>query len=74
MKRGKQFQIQSKGRTLEIAGGLDVTVEIDQDKINPGFQFKVAAKEDPELTFSHRHTQSAATYGTGSSERKPKIC
>lgn len=32
MKRGKQFQIQSKGRTLEIAGGLDVTVEIDQDK------------------------------------------
>ena len=28
------------------------------------FQFKKGAQEDPELTSSHRHTDSIVTYGT----------
>ena len=35
---------------------------LDQD-------FKMAAKEDPELTSSHRHTKSTATYRTVPSEK-----
>ena len=32
-------------------------------------QFKMAAGEDPELTFSHRHNKSTATHGVISAEK-----
>lgn len=36
------------------------------------FQIKMATEEDPELTSSHGHTKSIATYGTVSSEKNFK--
>ena len=36
------------------------------------FQFKMTMEEDPELTPSHRHTESIAVTGTISSENKNK--
>lgn len=36
------------------------------------FQFKMVTEEDPEHTSSHGHTESVATCGTFSSEKKKK--
>lgn len=38
-----------------------------QLKHNEAFRFKITTQEDPELTSSHRHPESAATYKAVSS-------
>lgn len=57
---------QQKSGTLSIAkdkGGITFKREGIRR------QFKMAGQEDPELTSSHRHNTSTATYGTILSEK-----